>query len=148
MVNWLLHSDVIWHHKSGPTLVEQMACCPTSPSHYMCLNQFWIIVHQTFKNRLEWKGNKNLTYWECIWECQLQNVSHLFPASVCQYRCLPGVCLVMRATHNTWLWDLLGNCCNAQEQHALWVGYNQYSGWQIDYLVQKNADTTSWRAVL
>ena len=37
-VNSLWHSDAIWRQRSGSTLAKVMACCLTSPSHY--LNQW------------------------------------------------------------------------------------------------------------
>ena len=41
-VNSLRPSEAIWRHRSGPTLVQVMACCLTAPSHY--LNQCWLII--------------------------------------------------------------------------------------------------------
>ena len=41
-VNSLWPSYAIWHHRSGSTLVQVMACCLTAPSHY--LNQCWLIL--------------------------------------------------------------------------------------------------------
>ena len=32
----------IWRHKSGPTIVQVIACCLTTPSHYP--NQHWLIM--------------------------------------------------------------------------------------------------------
>ena len=42
MVNSLGPSDTIWHWRSWSTLVQVMACCLTTPSHY--LNQCWLII--------------------------------------------------------------------------------------------------------
>ena len=41
-VNSLRPSDAIWPHRSGSTLAQVMAFCPTTPSHY--LNQCWLII--------------------------------------------------------------------------------------------------------
>ena len=41
-LNSLWPSDVIWRPQSGSVLAEVMACCLTSPSHY--LNQYWLII--------------------------------------------------------------------------------------------------------
>ena len=41
MGNSLWPSDAIWSHRSGSTLAQVMACCLTTPSHY--LNQCWLI---------------------------------------------------------------------------------------------------------
>ena len=35
-------SDATWHHGSGSTLAQVMACCLTAPSHY--LNLCWLII--------------------------------------------------------------------------------------------------------
>ena len=35
-------SDVNWRHRSGSTLAHVMACCLTTPSHY--LNRCWLII--------------------------------------------------------------------------------------------------------
>ena len=37
-----IRSDVIWQRRSGSTLAQAMACCRTTPSHY--LNQFWLLI--------------------------------------------------------------------------------------------------------
>ena len=37
----LIHSDAPWWHWSGSTLAQLMACCLTTPSHY--LNHWWCI---------------------------------------------------------------------------------------------------------
>ena len=37
-------SDVIWHHRSGLTLAQVMACCLTTPSHYQ--NRGWILIDE------------------------------------------------------------------------------------------------------
>ena len=37
-----LATPYIWRHRSGSTLAQVMACCPTAPSHY--LNQCWLII--------------------------------------------------------------------------------------------------------
>ena len=37
--NALWPSDGIWRHRSGSTLAQVMACCPTAPSHYLRDNQ-------------------------------------------------------------------------------------------------------------
>ena len=41
-LNSLWPSDTIWRQRSGSTLAQVMACCLTTPSHY--LNQCWLIV--------------------------------------------------------------------------------------------------------
>ena len=42
LINSLRPSDTIWRHRSGSTLAQVMACCPTATSHY--LNQCWLIM--------------------------------------------------------------------------------------------------------
>ena len=37
-------SDSIWWHRSGSPLAQVMACCLTSPSHY--LNQYWLPIRE------------------------------------------------------------------------------------------------------
>ena len=41
-LNSLGPSDAIWRQKTGSTLAQVMACCLTTPSHY--LNQCWLII--------------------------------------------------------------------------------------------------------
>ena len=36
-------SDVVWRHRSGSTLAQEMTCCLTAPSHY--LNQCWLFTN-------------------------------------------------------------------------------------------------------
>ena len=43
-VNSLWPSDAIWWQRSGSTLAQVMACCPTAQSHY--LNQCWLIISE------------------------------------------------------------------------------------------------------
>ena len=50
-VNTLGSGDAIWHHKSGSTLAQIMACCLTAPSHY--LNQCWLILSEVLWHLLE-----------------------------------------------------------------------------------------------
>ena len=44
LVNSLWRSDAIWRQRSGSTLARVMACCLTTPSHY--LNQCWLIISE------------------------------------------------------------------------------------------------------
>ena len=41
-VNSLWHTDARWHHRSGSTLGQLVACCLTAPSHY--LKQCWHLL--------------------------------------------------------------------------------------------------------
>ena len=43
-VNSLWPRDAIWQHRSGPTLAQVMASCPTAPSHY--LTQCWLCISE------------------------------------------------------------------------------------------------------
>ena len=43
-VNLLWPCDAIWHHRSGSTLAQVMACCPTALSHHQ--NQCWFIINR------------------------------------------------------------------------------------------------------
>ena len=52
--NSLRPSDAIWWHRSGSTLAQVMACCLTTPSHY--LNQCWLIISE-----VQWHSYYNLT---------------------------------------------------------------------------------------
>ena len=53
IINSLWRSDAVWRQRSGSTLAQVMACCLTSPSHY--LNQCWLTA-STDQWRLS-KGN-------------------------------------------------------------------------------------------
>ena len=50
-LNSLWPSDTIWRHKSGSTLAQVMACCLTTPSHY--LNQCWLI-----NSKVQWHSSE------------------------------------------------------------------------------------------
>ena len=43
-VDSLWPGDALWRHGTRPTLAQVMACCLTTPSHY--LNQCWLIIHE------------------------------------------------------------------------------------------------------
>ena len=43
--------NVIWRHRSGPTLTQVMDCCLTAPSHY--LNQCWLLIGGVVWHSLE-----------------------------------------------------------------------------------------------
>ena len=49
--NLLWPSDSKWWHRSGSTLAQVMAWCPTAPSHY--LNQCWLIIKSVLWHSLE-----------------------------------------------------------------------------------------------
>ena len=49
-VNSLWPNDTIWWHKSGSTLAQVMACCLTTPSHY--LNQYWLVI-----SKVQWHSS-------------------------------------------------------------------------------------------
>ena len=44
LLNSLWPNDAIWRHRSRSTLAQVMACCLTTPSHY--LNQCWLIMSE------------------------------------------------------------------------------------------------------
>ena len=50
-INSLWHSDTIWHHGTGSSLVKVMACCLFSTSHYM--NWWWHIFRWTNMSALK-----------------------------------------------------------------------------------------------
>ena len=43
-IDSLWPSDVIWLHKTGPTVAQIMACCLAAPNHYP--NQCWLIISE------------------------------------------------------------------------------------------------------
>ena len=51
VINSLRPSDTIWRHWSGSTLAQVMACCLTTPSHY--LNQCWLII-----SKVQWHSSE------------------------------------------------------------------------------------------
>ena len=51
LFNSLWPSDTMWRHRSGSTLVQVMACCPTASSHY--LHQCWLIVSKVYWHSYE-----------------------------------------------------------------------------------------------
>ena len=62
-INSLWPSDTIWHHKSGSTLAQVMACCLRAPSHY--LNQCWLII-----SKVQWHSS------ECNFTRDASAISH------------------------------------------------------------------------
>ena len=50
-INSLWPSDAIRRYRTGPILVQIMACCLTAPSHY--LNQCWLVISMVHKHSLE-----------------------------------------------------------------------------------------------
>ena len=69
------HCEVIWYHRMWSTLVQAIASCLMSPSHY--LHHCRLIVSWAIWNILEWNFNQNAIFFrKCIWKCCLQNVSH------------------------------------------------------------------------
>ena len=51
------HCEVIWYHRTWSTLVQAIASCHMSPSHY--LYHCWLIVTWTIWNILEWNFSQN-----------------------------------------------------------------------------------------
>ena len=50
-LNSLWPSDPIWWHSTGSTLAQVMACCLTTPSHY--LDQCWLIISKALCHSYE-----------------------------------------------------------------------------------------------
>ena len=55
VLNSLWPSDAIWRQGSRSTLAQVMACCLTSPSHY--LNQCWLII-----SKVQWHPSESKFY--------------------------------------------------------------------------------------
>ena len=53
-LQYLGPSDAIWRWRSWSTLVQVMACCLTTPSHY--LNQCWLII-----SKVPWHSSEDIT---------------------------------------------------------------------------------------
>ena len=49
-INSLWPSDSIWQQRTGPTVVQVIACCLKAPSHY--LNQCWHFI-----NKVQWHSS-------------------------------------------------------------------------------------------
>ena len=77
------HSDAIWQHRCWTTLVQIVDSCYLAPSDY--LNQWWVIVKCTLRNKLQWSFNWNTFFHssKCSWKCHLQNGSHFVQALRC-----------------------------------------------------------------
>ena len=68
---------IIWHHRTGSTLVQVMAWCLTAPSHN--LNQCWLFCWLDPHKHISVKLYSNIqpSKWNKIyWKCCLQNASH------------------------------------------------------------------------
>ena len=62
----------------GSALVKRMAC-------RLYLNQCWVILNQTLRNKLQWNFNENSKTFhsrKCIWKYHLRNDGH-FPRGRC-----------------------------------------------------------------
>ena len=71
--NALWPSDGIWRHRSGSTLAQVMACCPTAPSHYLRDNQI----------RSDQVNHDDVIRWEHFpryWHFENSPVTSEFPA--------------------------------------------------------------------
>ena len=71
-------------HWAGSSLVQAMGCCLLSSSHY--LNQWWLIVSWTIRNKLQsnFFSNIGISIIEHEYEYSLQHSSHFVSASVCK----------------------------------------------------------------
>ena len=70
--------DIYLHQWDGPSFIQVMMSGTYSvPSHY--LNQWWLIFHWDFKNKLQW--NKKKTF-----QKMYLNASHFVQASICYSR--------------------------------------------------------------
>ena len=58
-INSLWPDDAIWWHRSGSTLAQVMACCLTTPSHY--LNQCWLIISKVQWHSLECNFTRDIS---------------------------------------------------------------------------------------
>ena len=101
--NSLWPSDAIWRHRSMSTLAQVMACCLTSPSHY--LNQCWLMISEV----LQHSPDGNFT----------ENTSHICEASSSSHRsdCLIigrtwGVYVDENLSHDVWGKILLCILCS------------------------------------
>ena len=75
-INSLWPSDIIWRQRSGSTLAQVMACCLTTPSHY--LNQCWLFIGEIQRHspgRTSWKHDLYNVLWR---QCStlMQNILH------------------------------------------------------------------------
>ena len=57
-INSLWPGDAIWRHGTRSTLAQLMACCLTTPSHY--LNQCWLII-----GKAPWHSSQGIILRRC-----------------------------------------------------------------------------------
>ena len=69
MLDSLWPSYAIWRHRPGSTLAHVMACCRTTPSHY--LNQYWFINSKGHWHSSE--GNFTRDILAIVHKIQLEN---------------------------------------------------------------------------
>ena len=77
--NSLRPSDTIWRQRTGSTLAQVVACCLTTPSHYM--NQCWLIITKVLW--LSYEGNfardaSIINHWN-LFENYMSKISFKFP---------------------------------------------------------------------
>ena len=85
VVNSMRPNDTIRPLGSGPTLVQVLwiGTC-LAPSHY--LNQYWIIVNWTHRNKLQWNFNQNIIIF--IWGNAFHNVVCKITTNLFWLQCL------------------------------------------------------------
>ena len=80
------------------SLVQIMVCCLPVPSHN--LNQWWLIVDWTLKNKLQWDLNQSTTHF--IQENELEN-------AICLQN---AICVCPNELSTAWLFSLSNELCD------------------------------------
>ena len=57
---------MIWRQKSGSTLAQVMACCPTAPSHY--LNRWWQVISKVLWHSFEGNFTSDVSITRNSWK--------------------------------------------------------------------------------
>ena len=87
-LNRLTHLPLVLHicvSKLGQHWFVQWLVAYSAPSHY--LNQCWVIVNWTLRNKLQWNFNQNAKlFTKCIWKYRLRNGSHIVQGEISEVK--------------------------------------------------------------
>ena len=118
-VNSSPRSAAYMHHWIGLAFVETMACRQvvsySAPSHY--LNQCWVIVNWTLKNKLPWNFNQNTKLF--IHKNASANIFCKLAAILSRGRWGNNTILVSHHTHPLQDWSM--QCWYLDMNHSLWL---------------------------
>ena len=128
-VHSLWPSYAIWWHRSRSALVQAMACCLTSPSHY--LNQCWLIINEAHCHLAE--GNFTETALDVTLQSVLKLViwkySYIFQRG---HRKITRP-LICPSVHPSVWWSIFSGFCTLNADKSLGRNGIQFGMLMYDY---------------